>query len=248
MHTKWLPLFAAILMGLGLFVLIFAGIQYGIGGEITNKGVLGDYIGGVVGSLWALAGVVLFYAALKAQQDQIRLQRKEYQAQLEELKAQRKEFESNRIMTVLYRQLSLIQQALDRIEFNKHVGYGAILEYNRVLDLNNSNISDTTIANRISHVLKQKENILIVAIKTIQTIKIIDTLKPGKELAEDCKTILRENLGIDWLHFTNFIEEYSRAFSPDELNFANIEFPEDKKSAFKNLKDHLKYIEEALLN
>jgi hypothetical protein len=34
--------------------------------------MVGDFIGGVVGSIWAFASVLLFYAALKIQQEELR--------------------------------------------------------------------------------------------------------------------------------------------------------------------------------
>ena len=59
---------------------------------------LGDFIGGVVGSIWALAGVILFYAALTLQRKEFRLQRQElkatrniFEAQADQLKVQQRE-------------------------------------------------------------------------------------------------------------------------------------------------------------
>lgn len=40
-------------------------------------GSIGDFIGGIVGSLWALAGVLFFYVALRYQKDEFQLQREE---------------------------------------------------------------------------------------------------------------------------------------------------------------------------
>ncbi|MFT6981535.1 MAG: hypothetical protein ACJAUD_000298 [Crocinitomicaceae bacterium] len=61
-------------------------------------GQLGDFIGGIVGSLWALAGVILFYVALSLQRKEFKLQRLElkatrsvFQQQSEQLKIQQRE-------------------------------------------------------------------------------------------------------------------------------------------------------------
>lgn len=63
----------------------------------------GDFIGGVVGSLFALVGVILFYVALKEQrrdfktnQDAVNLQLKAFDQQIDEFKAQREELETTR--------------------------------------------------------------------------------------------------------------------------------------------------------
>lgn len=66
-------------------------------------GQFGDFIGGVVGSLFSLVGVVLFYVALKDQrtdfktnQSALQLQITAANQQIEEFKAQREELESTR--------------------------------------------------------------------------------------------------------------------------------------------------------
>lgn len=66
-------------------------------------GQFGDIIGGVVGSIWALAGVMLFYAAFKKQIEALDNQKEATQAaissieiQSKELQLQRKELEQTR--------------------------------------------------------------------------------------------------------------------------------------------------------
>src|SRR5690606_30563429 len=66
-------------------------------------GQFGDFIGGIVGSIWGLAGVVLFYIALTEQRTDIRtnqenliLQTKTLEQQVEEFKLQREELQSSR--------------------------------------------------------------------------------------------------------------------------------------------------------
>ena len=49
-------------------------------------GVIGDFIGGVIGTVWSFAGVILFFLAL-------RLQSKELNLQLEEMKSTRNVFQ-----------------------------------------------------------------------------------------------------------------------------------------------------------
>lgn len=66
-------------------------------------GAFGEFFGGIIGSFWSLAGVFLFYSALKnqakefqAQKDQLDLQRDELRLQRNELKLQRYETELQR--------------------------------------------------------------------------------------------------------------------------------------------------------
>lgn len=56
-------------------------------------GTFGDFIGGVFGSAWALAGVVLFYIALKDQKEDIGLNRDALEKQVTALEVQTKEFQ-----------------------------------------------------------------------------------------------------------------------------------------------------------
>jgi len=55
----------------------------------------GDIIGGLTGSLWALAGVVLFYLALESQKVSYELNRKSFDKQIETLNMQIVEFKAH---------------------------------------------------------------------------------------------------------------------------------------------------------
>ncbi|WP_300433990.1 putative phage abortive infection protein [Christiangramia sp.] len=56
----------------------------------------GDFVGGLIGSLWALAGVMLFYVALSEQRKDFQTNRMVLDAQTDALKQQIKEFELQR--------------------------------------------------------------------------------------------------------------------------------------------------------
>ncbi|GGI57005.1 putative phage abortive infection protein [Winogradskyella haliclonae] len=56
----------------------------------------GDFIGGIVGSLWSLAGVILFYVALTEQRKDIEINRETLNAQVSALNQQIEEFELQR--------------------------------------------------------------------------------------------------------------------------------------------------------
>ncbi|SFF31989.1 putative phage abortive infection protein [Sunxiuqinia elliptica] len=57
----------------------------------------GDFIGGIIGSIWSLAGVILFYVALTEQKKDIQINRKTLETQVEALQQQIKEFKLQRI-------------------------------------------------------------------------------------------------------------------------------------------------------
>lgn len=71
--------------------------EYSILERLNNKdveitGQFGDFFGGVIGSLWTLAGVFLYFSALKVQQKQLKVQKEEMK-QSEKLLSQQ-QFES----------------------------------------------------------------------------------------------------------------------------------------------------------
>ena len=55
-------------------------------------GTLGDFVGGVIGSIWALVGVILFYMALKEQRKDIATNQEALAKQIEALEIQTNEF------------------------------------------------------------------------------------------------------------------------------------------------------------
>lgn len=59
-------------------------------------GQFGDFFGGVAGSIWSLAGIILFYIALREQREDFKTNNKVLQAQTDALEMQIKEFELQR--------------------------------------------------------------------------------------------------------------------------------------------------------
>lgn len=90
-------------IGVGMFfsgLLLFVWHDYQIrldtSIDASKFGQFGDFIGGIVGSLWALAGVILFYVALTEQREDIRTNREVLKNQVEAFKHQIEEFELQR--------------------------------------------------------------------------------------------------------------------------------------------------------
>jgi hypothetical protein len=108
-----------ILLILVFLVIFFWGESLSLHSQINDSkfGELGSVIGGVVGSLWALAGVILFYVALSEQ-------RKDVKTNLEALKTQIQEFELQREELIetrkVYQQQSetMAQQRFETTFFN----------------------------------------------------------------------------------------------------------------------------------
>lgn len=87
------------------FILFFGGILLFSWDENFNLSTslntskfsgFGDFIGGTIGSIWSLAGVILFYVALTEQREDIKINREALKAQVTALNQQIKEFELQR--------------------------------------------------------------------------------------------------------------------------------------------------------
>lgn len=113
-HIAW------ILIGGGLLVILFPRLIFGIL-PAQNIGVAGDYIGGIAGSIWALAGVLLFYQALKLQQKEISLTIDEFKEQNENLKLQRFE---NLFSSLLNNLITQIRETSKTIDENASITKG----------------------------------------------------------------------------------------------------------------------------
>lgn len=108
-RRNWLELWAWILVSVGIIAIVVFGLR--LSSEYTllpsadlalaETAQVGDFIGGFVGALWSLAGVLLFYSAL-------RLQRREFKLQSNELQDHRQEVTITRITSVIYKQLELL--------------------------------------------------------------------------------------------------------------------------------------------
>lgn len=76
----------------------------------------GDFIGGLIGPLWALAGVILFYLALKLQTKQLNLQQ-------EEIKQQRNQFELNRLTDITFKQIEHFSITFNTLKYKDPDSY-----------------------------------------------------------------------------------------------------------------------------
>ena len=87
MNNKYskLEILAYIITALGLLVMAVFVIcllsSYKMSGNLSNDemaitGQVGDFMGGVIGSLWALAGVFLYFSAIKMQNKELENQSK----------------------------------------------------------------------------------------------------------------------------------------------------------------------------
>lgn len=93
-----------ILIFVGVLLLAFGLIMFLITAQINKSWIVdttkfsefGDFFGGVVGAIWSLAGVILFYIALQEQRKDIKINQEALIKQIEEFELQRVELGETR--------------------------------------------------------------------------------------------------------------------------------------------------------
>ncbi len=96
-NSKKLLWFGLILFLTGTIIFLWEE-NFSINDSINSEKIsqFGDAIGGIVGSIWSLAGVILFYVALTEQRKDIQINREALNTQIEALNKQIEEFELQR--------------------------------------------------------------------------------------------------------------------------------------------------------
>ena len=96
----------------------------------------GDFIGGILGPIWALAGVILFYVALKLQSKQLHFQQ-------EEIKENKIQSELSRLTDITYKQIDHFISTYNSIKYKDPDSYDDELTLNtdHVFSLINNHMS-----------------------------------------------------------------------------------------------------------
>lgn len=96
--SKNLLLVGLVLLLIGLVLFVWNDWSFSADEKLKADKVaqFGDFVGGLIGSIWALAGVILFYVALTEQRKDFATNRKVLDAQTDALKQQIREFELQR--------------------------------------------------------------------------------------------------------------------------------------------------------
>ncbi|NPD45118.1 putative phage abortive infection protein [Lentimicrobium sp. S6] len=131
-------------IGIG-FLIIFIGLiifrwnehffDWDVAIKSDKVGQLGDFIGGIVGSIWALAGVILFYVALNEQREDIKTNKEVLIAQVKALEQQIEEFELQREELAETREVFKIQSETLKLQQFESTFFN-------LLGIHQNNISD----------------------------------------------------------------------------------------------------------
>lgn len=135
--------FSKILLWLGV-VLFIVGIAFFIWrenifdfSETINSakfGQLGDLFGGVIGSIWSLAGVILFYIALNEQRKDIKINQRALTLQVESLNQQIEEFKLQRQELEQTREVFIEQSETLKIQRFENTFFQLLTLFHEIID------------------------------------------------------------------------------------------------------------------
>ena len=77
-------------------------------------GMVGDFVGGIVGTLWSLTGVILFFLAL-------RLQSKELSLQIKEMRETRNVFHIQQFESTFFNLIKTHNEIRDSIKIDRNI-------------------------------------------------------------------------------------------------------------------------------
>lgn len=112
-----------ILVGIGLFLIALSIVFFwsSLSTFQSDKfGLFGDFVGGVIGSIWALAGVILFYVALTEQRKEFKETRDVFQEQSKIYTQQSKTLELQQFESTYFNMLQLHHQIVGSIDYDHY--------------------------------------------------------------------------------------------------------------------------------
>ena len=131
-------------------------------------GQFGDFVGGVIGSFWALAGIFLFYKALTEQREDFSNNKETLILQVNALNQQIDEFKLTRKEQKLSRKVYEEQSKTLKIQQFESNFYSLLNVYINIKnDLNKDNEYFKLISNKISHPYNEHESYIVQHEKTV---------------------------------------------------------------------------------
>jgi len=125
---------ALIIIPVAVLFLWKEGISMDLQVDDSKLGAFGDFIGGVLGSIWSLCGVFLFYTALKDQRKDFKINNIALSKQVKALELQAKEFELQREEMKSSRKIFIEQSETLKVQKLETTYFSLIELYRSVLD------------------------------------------------------------------------------------------------------------------
>lgn len=196
-------------------------------------GQYGDFVGGIIGSIFAFVGVILYYVALNTQREDIRINRDALQLQMqalnqqiEEFKAQTEELQETRRVYVeqtnLYREQTLYYQQ-QVIELK----YQTKISYLKRIDSNFYNLLRVFIKVKVEHI-KEIESL----------IKELKTEISNETISERCIAIMELYEKIS-LEKSDTLSIYFKTIYRLIMLIESVQYDEEKKQYAKIFRSQL---------
>jgi hypothetical protein len=204
----------------------------------------GDFIGGIVGSLWALAGVVLVYSALQAQRRDFKTnlvslnnQIKEYKEHKEVLEEQSETLKNQRFESAFFKMLDSLSNIVESLTIYSHENVPENVPEDIYKDVNKQNIK-----------VYQGRSCLIYVFQQInQKLHLkLDKSKGIIDLEEAC-TLLVSNSFLQIRAYEHLLIPFNKIIE-QLVQMINDQSPNQKEALYFNiLKSHLDPFQFALL-
>jgi hypothetical protein len=216
-NSKRLLWIGVILFFLGIVIFLW-NESFFIEDKINSEKLsqLGDTIGGIIGSIWSLAGVILFYVALTEQRIDIQTNKKALEAQVKALNQQIEEFELQRVELKETRKVFIEQSETLRIQRFENTFFQLLSLHHDLVD--KLNFSKTRFQRDTDYY--EKREVLIQAYRDLsETIKFSNLIREHdgfggiKETPNnpDSKEVASSRLGEAYNKF--FYQDYNQTLS-----------------------------------
>jgi len=222
---------AFVSIGIGLIIFIAFMVQLSKEYSITDgtlqldkTGQVGDFVGGIVGAIWALTGVLLFYATLRLQS--------------KELAENRKNFQISRLTDIIYKQLDLFNAQINLLilkdvernndkSFIEHNGRSALLlirkRVEKVLTFQNlkeekerQNAVKQYMADNYVFIEINKDKLFNLYeelenhVSVIRAVLIKEDIPPAD--LNELKSIFFKNIGVDFLNTSYLLGQFLESY------------------------------------
>lgn len=145
-NSKRLLWFGMFLFIIGIALFLWQE-TFSLNSKINSEKIayFGDFIGGIIGSIWSLAGIIMFYVALTEQRKDIKINQEALEAQVKALNQQIKEFELQRDELTETRKIFTEQSKTLKIQRFENTFFQLLHLHNEIIDTLQINIDKTVI-------------------------------------------------------------------------------------------------------
>ncbi len=215
--SKLLLFFGIMLLITGIVIFVW-NETFTFNTKINSEKVshFGDYVGGIIGSIWSLAGVILFYIALTEQREDIKINRNTLNIQVETLKQQIKEFELQREELSETRKVFKEQSETLKIQRFENTLFQLINLHHEIID---KLIFHNPIDNKISvkrevftEFVKTLEELVCMnnKIKSIENGNIVYVSEPPKNMKQAYQNLIKAYSGFYFNYTNQLLSHYFR--------------------------------------